>query len=64
MNPLHHDMAMAGLYSLLEILPPEVFARETPAQIAFDVYQRLTAMLEAYDAQVGMRHSRLDPSTN
>ncbi len=64
MNPLHHDVAIAGLYSLLEILPSEAIARETPAQIAFDMYQRLVAMLEAYDAQVGMRQHRLDPSTN
>lgn len=64
MDSLHHDVAMAGLYSLLEILPAEAFAKETKAQIAFDLYQRLKAMLEAYDAQVGMRQPRLDPSRN
>ncbi len=64
MDCLHHDIAWAGMYSILEILPPETFAREMQAQIAFDVYQRLLAMLDAYDAQVGVHHTRLDPSAN
>jgi hypothetical protein len=64
MDPLHHDVAMAGLYSLIEILPPEAFVKATKAQLSFDIYQRLKALLEAYDVQVGVRAPRMEPSEN
>jgi hypothetical protein len=64
MDRLRHDVAWAGMYSILEVLPPETFSKDTQASIAFDVYQRLKAMLEAYDVQVGMRQHRLKPSSN
>ena len=64
MNSLHHDVAMAGLYSLIEILPAETFAKETKASVSFDIYHRLIALLKAYDAHVGIRVTRWEPSEN
>jgi len=64
MDRLRHDVAWAGMYSILEVLPPVIMEQTTRASLAFDLYQRLTALLEAYDAQIGKREHRLKPSRN
>lgn len=63
-NNLHHDVAMAGMYSVIEILPPETFAKETKDSVCFDIYYRLKGMLEAYDAQRGVQAINVEPSEN
>jgi hypothetical protein len=62
MNELHHDWAIAVMYAVLELLPPETFGNVTKASLAFDLYQRLKDGIEAYDVQVGKRG--VEPSVN
>jgi len=64
MEHLREDVAMAGMHSILEILPPETFIKSTKASVAFDIYQRIKCVLEAYDVQLGMQQLKVEPSRN
>jgi hypothetical protein len=64
MDQLRLDAAIAAMHSIMEILPPETYARETPAQISWEIQRRLMALLECYDVQVGIAQRRFTASEN
>jgi hypothetical protein len=64
MDQLREDAAIAAVHSIMEVLPPETFSKETPAQISWEIQRRLVALLECYDVQVGIFQRRFTVSEN
>ena len=59
MESLHRDWAWAQMCVILEILPEETFARVTKKELAMEIYKRMRAGIDVYDAQVEAIHARM-----